>query len=105
VEGLAAFMPAPLGGAGQTGPEQDRSPVLTPPRTAAEVISDHVLFEAESIDRMLHVYQPWLQVVDLFGAADAPRLGVDEAITDAFVGSIHHHVAAHDLELVVDRGP
>jgi hypothetical protein len=37
-------------------------PVMTLPRTVAEVLSDHVLFEIECIDRMyLNVYQPRLQ--------------------------------------------
>lgn len=44
---------------------------MTLPRTAAEVLSDHVVFQIESIDRMLlHVYQPRLQyapgVMNLF---------------------------------------
>jgi hypothetical protein len=40
------------------GPE----PVMTLPRTTADVLSGHVLFEVESVDRMyLNVYQPKLQ--------------------------------------------
>jgi hypothetical protein len=35
---------------------------MTLPRTVADVLSDHVVFEVESIDRMyLNVYQPRLQ--------------------------------------------
>ena len=35
---------------------------MTLPRTVAEVLSDHVVFEVECIDRMyLNVYQPRLQ--------------------------------------------
>jgi hypothetical protein len=35
---------------------------MTLPRSVAEVLSDHVVFEIESIDRMyLNVYQPRLQ--------------------------------------------
>ena len=35
---------------------------MTLPRTVAEVLADHVVFEIESIDRMyLNVYQPRLQ--------------------------------------------
>ena len=35
---------------------------MTLPRTTADVLSDHVLFEIESVDRMyLNVYQPRLQ--------------------------------------------
>jgi hypothetical protein len=80
---------------------------MTLPRTAAEVLSDHVLFEVESIDRMLlHVYQPRLQyapgVVNFFkqrGWSYASSV-LMKPITDAFVANIHHYVAAHDLDLV-----
>jgi hypothetical protein len=35
---------------------------MTLPRTVADVLSDHVVFEIESIDRLyLNVYQPKLQ--------------------------------------------
>jgi hypothetical protein len=35
---------------------------MTLPRTTADVLSGHVLFEVESVDRMyLNVYQPKLQ--------------------------------------------
>ena len=48
---------------------------MTLPRTVADVLSDHVMFEVESIDRMLlNVYVPTLQ---------HPR---------ALVGFIHHHL-------------
>ena len=37
---------------------------MTLPRTAADVLADHVLFEVECIDRMyLNVYVPQLQYV------------------------------------------
>ena len=37
-------------------------PVMTLPRSAADVLADHVLFEIEAIDRMyLNLYQPRLQ--------------------------------------------
>jgi hypothetical protein len=40
---------------------------MTLPRSAADVLADHVLFEIEAIDRMyLNVYQPRLQ----YGAGD-----------------------------------
>jgi hypothetical protein len=39
-------------------------PIMTLPRTAADVLADHVVFEVESIDRMyLNVYVPELQRV------------------------------------------
>ena len=35
---------------------------MTLPRTTADVLSEHVVFEVESVDRMyLNVYQPRLQ--------------------------------------------
>lgn len=80
---------------------------MTLPRTAADVLSDHVVFEVESIDRMLlHVYQPRLQyapgVVNFFkhrGWAYASST-LMKPITDAFVADIRHYAAAHDLDLV-----
>jgi hypothetical protein len=40
----------------------DRSLVMTLPRSAADVLSDHVVFELESIDRLYcNVYVPQLQ--------------------------------------------
>jgi hypothetical protein len=40
----------------------DRSPPMTLPRTVADVLTDHVVFEVECIDRMyLNVYVPGLQ--------------------------------------------
>ncbi len=37
-------------------------PVMTLPRSAADVLADHVLFAIEAIDRMyLNLYQPRLQ--------------------------------------------
>jgi hypothetical protein len=81
---------------------------MTLPRTAADVLSEHVTLEVESIDRMyLNLYVPQLQrelgVVGFFkghrgmpfasGALMAP-------ITDAFVASIHRFVDRHGLDLV-----
>ena len=37
-------------------------PMMTLPRSAADVLADHVVFEVECIDRMyLNVYEPRLQ--------------------------------------------
>jgi len=48
---------------------------MTLPRTMADVLSGHVLFEVESVDRMyLNVYQPKLQYgggVSAFSSATA----------------------------------
>lgn len=78
------------------------------PRTAAEVLENHVVLELECIDRMyLNVYVPDLQrdlgVVSFFryhrglpfasGALMAP-------MTEAFVARIHDYVAKHSIPVV-----
>jgi hypothetical protein len=80
---------------------------MTLPRTAAEVLSDHVVFEIESIDRMLlHLFQPRLQyapgVVNFFKQRgwQYASSALMKPITDVFVANIHHYVAANDLDLV-----
>src|SRR6266480_1469059 len=73
-------------------------PVMTLPRTVAEVLSDHVLFEVECIDRMyLNVYQPRLQYGGGVSAFFVGHRGhkyassvLMQPITDAFVANIHH---------------
>jgi hypothetical protein len=81
---------------------------MTLPRTAADVLSAHVVFEIESIDRMyLNVWQPRLQhgagAAAFFtshrGHAYASTALMDP-MTKAFVADIHHFIAAHDLDLV-----
>jgi hypothetical protein len=81
---------------------------MTLPRTVADVLSRHVRFEIECIDRMyLNVYQPRLQhtggAVEFFtkhrGFAYASSALMAQ-MTEAFVADIHHFVAAHDLPLV-----
>jgi len=50
----------------------DRSPVVTLPRTVADVLSDHVVFEVECIDRMyLNVWMPRLAAVGWPGSSSA----------------------------------
>jgi len=81
---------------------------MTLPRTVADVLSDHVTFEVECIDRMyLNVWQPRLAygggVAGFFvghrGNAYASTALMDP-MSKAFVADIHHFIAAHDLELV-----
>ena len=81
---------------------------MTLPRTVADVLSDHVVFEVESIDRMyLNVWQPRLAygggVQGFFvghrGYHYASTALMDP-ITKAFVADIHGFVAARGLELV-----
>jgi hypothetical protein len=81
---------------------------MTLPRTVADVLSDHVTFEVECIDRMyLNVWQPRLAygggVAGFFtghrGNVYAPTALMDP-MSKAFVADIHHFIAAHGLELV-----
>ena len=81
---------------------------MTLPRSAAEVLSRHVTFEIECIDRMyLNVYQPQLQYT---GGAATFFIGhrgfvyassaLMAQMTEAFVADLHHFMAAHDVPLV-----
>jgi hypothetical protein len=81
---------------------------MTLPRTAADVLSGHVVFEIESIDRMyLNVWQPRLQ----HGAGAAgfftshrghvyASTALMDPMTKAFVADIHHFIDARHLDLV-----
>ncbi|MDQ5833548.1 MAG: hypothetical protein M3550_10905 [Actinomycetota bacterium] len=70
---------------------------MTLPRTVAEVLSDHVVFEVESIDRMYcNVYVPGLQYPAGLVAYVHRQLGLPIAstaplakITDAFSAAVH----------------
>jgi len=81
---------------------------MTLPRTVADVLSDHVTFEMECIDRMyLNLWQPRLAYgggVAGFFTGHRGNLYASTALMDpmskAFVADIHHFIAAHDLELV-----
>jgi hypothetical protein len=81
---------------------------MTLPRTAADVLSGHVVFEIESIDRMyLNVWQPRLQhgagAAAFFtshrGHAYASTALMDP-MTKAFVADIHHFIASAGVDLV-----
>jgi hypothetical protein len=81
---------------------------MTLPRTTADVLSGHVLFEVESLDRMyLNVYQPRLQYGGGVSAFFVGHRGHKYAssvlmapITEAFVANIHHFINARGLDLV-----
>ena len=81
---------------------------MTLPRTVADVLSDHVTFEVECIDRMyLNVWQPRLACgggVAGFFTGRRGNLYASAALMDpmskAFVADIRHFIAAHGLELV-----
>jgi hypothetical protein len=81
---------------------------MTLPRTVAEVLSDHVLFEVECIDRMyLNVYVPKLQYsAGLVGYVQR-QLGLPVAstaplakITDRFAAEMHAFAAREGLPWV-----
>ena len=80
---------------------------MTLPRTVADVLSDHVVFEIESIDRMyLNVYQPRLQygggVQGFFVGHRGHKYASSvlmQPVTDAFVANIHHYIAARGLRM------
>jgi hypothetical protein len=81
---------------------------MTLPRCAAEVLSDHVLFEVECIDRMyLNVYVPQLQRELGLVAYLRDRLGYTMystaplgPISDAFIASIRRFAAGHGIPIV-----
>jgi len=81
---------------------------MTLPRSAADVLADHVLFEIEAIDRMyLNLYQPRLQhgagIAAFFVGHRGHRFASSvlmAPMTRAFVADIGHFVAARGLDLV-----
>jgi hypothetical protein len=81
---------------------------MTLPRSAADVLADHVLFEIEAIDRMyLNLYQPRLQhgagIAAFFVGHRGCRFASSALMapmTAAFVADIGHFVAARGLDLV-----
>jgi hypothetical protein len=81
---------------------------MTLPRTVADVLSDHVTFEVECIDRMyLNLWQPRLAYgggVAGFFTGHRGHVYASTALMDpmskAFVADIHHFIAARGLELV-----
>jgi hypothetical protein len=81
---------------------------MTLPRTVADVLSRHVTFEIESIDRMyLNVYQPRLQYTGGAAAFFVGHRGFTYAssalmaqMTQVFVADLYHFIAAHDVPLV-----
>jgi hypothetical protein len=82
--------------------------VMTLPRTVAEVLSDHVLFEVECIDRMyLNVYVPQLQYARGLVGYVHRQLGLPVAstaplakITDRFTAEMHAFAARQRIPWV-----
>jgi hypothetical protein len=81
---------------------------MTLPRSAADVLAGHVLFEIEAIDRMyLNLYQPRLQhgagIAAFFVGHRGHRFASSALMapmTAAFTADIDHFVAARGLDLV-----
>ena len=81
---------------------------MTLPRSAADVLADHVLFEIEAIDRMyLNLYQPRLQhgagIAAFFVGHRGHRFASSvlmAPMTKAFTANIGHFIAARGLDLV-----
>jgi hypothetical protein len=81
---------------------------MTLPRSAADVLADHVTLEVECIDRMyLNVYQPRLQFVEgvvsfLRGHRGQPfaSSALLEPITQAFVADIYRFAADHHVAVI-----
>ena len=81
---------------------------MTLPRSAGEVLSDHVVFEIECIDRMyLNLYQPGLQTERGVIGYLRGQLGCQIAstaplakVSDAFTTAIQRFIAAEGLPLV-----
>ena len=81
---------------------------MTLPRTAADVLSRHVVFEIESIDRLyLNLYVPELQRVGQVVGFLTRHLGFDIASTalvaprsEAFVAAIRGYAHDHRLPLI-----
>lgn len=78
---------------------------MTLPRTAADVLVDHVVFEVESIDRMmLNVRQPRLQYGSgVYGffvqhrGNQFPSPALMEPMTREYVAAVRNFIVAHDL--------
>ncbi|HET9966905.1 MAG TPA: hypothetical protein VFQ68_01640 [Streptosporangiaceae bacterium] len=81
---------------------------MTLPRSAADVLADHVLFGIEAIDRMyLNLYQPRLQhgagIAAFFVGHRGHRFASSALMapmTAAFVADIEHFTAARGVDLV-----
>src|SRR5664280_1485638 len=83
-------------------------PMMTLPRTVADVLSDHVTFEVECIDRMyLNVWVPrldWPTAAESRGSSSAiaatgyASTALMDPMSKAFVTDIHDFIATRGLE-------
>ena len=83
-------------------------PVMTVARSVADVVSEHVVFEVDCIDRMyLNVYVPGLQSRARAGRLRASAVGIAgrlpaslARITDAFSAAVHRLARDHGVPWV-----
>jgi hypothetical protein len=83
-------------------------PIMTLPRTAADVLSEHVVFEVESLDRMyLNVYVPELQRVGQVVGFLTRHRGFEIASTALvapmskdFIAGIGRYAADHNVPVI-----
>ena len=82
-------------------------PCRGPEPTTADVLSEHVVFEVESVDRMYLIYQHKLQYGGGVSAFFVGHRGHKYAssvlmapITGTFVANIHHFINAWGLDLL-----
>ena len=83
-------------------------PIMTVARSVGDVLSEHVQFEVECIDRMyLNVYVPGLQYATGLVAYVHRQLGLPIAstaplakITEAFGGAVHRYARDHGVAWV-----
>jgi hypothetical protein len=81
---------------------------MTLPRTVAQVLSEHVVFELRCVDRVLAtLYQPRLQYGSGIRGFFCYHRGnrfvsstLMHPMTERFTADIHHYIAANDLDLV-----
>jgi len=81
---------------------------MTVARSVGDVLSEHVQFEVECIDRMyLNVYVPGLQYATGLVAYVHRQLGLPIAstaplakITEAFAGAVHRYARDHGVAWV-----
>jgi hypothetical protein len=89
-------------------PDPEPEPVMTVARTVADVLTEHVTFEVECIDRLfLNVYQPKLQYAAGLACYVHQQLGLPIAstaplgkISDRFTRAVHRFAESEGIEWV-----
>src|SRR5512144_822978 len=105
---MCPFIHRPQRSGGRCRPCPQPELVMTLPLTAAQVLSDHVVFELRCVDRVLAtLYQPRLQYgsgIHGFFCHHRGKRFVSSALmrpmTERFTANIHSYIEANDLDLV-----